>query len=719
LKHRDADRVLKRDVGDRVLKRDVGDRVLKLVLFVLLFIVASVVAAHAYVGPGAGFALVSSFLTLVIAFFTAFLALITLPVRMLWRSLRRRRPPRKARYRKVVVLGLDGLDPLICEKLMAEGELPNFTKLKERGTYRRLGTANPSMSPVAWSSFATGSDASHHGIFDFLTRDRRSYLPMLSSSAVYGETRFLRLGPFSIPYKKGGVRFLRRSVSFWKILSDFGVFSTVLRVPITFPPERINGLILAGMDVPDLRGSMGTFTYYTQSSEADKIGGMVIKLPGDGLPKNGNPLKTTLPGPTSPMTGRPLELDMTIRRSNGLAEISIGGETVRLKEREYSPWVRLTYKAAANVKMTGIVRFYVTQLDGDFGLYVTPIHIDPDKPVMPVSSPAVYSTYLSKLLGPFGTLGLAEDTWAVNERVLDEDAFIKQAYLYHEERRRMWFHTLDKLRKGFACVLFDWSDRLQHMCFRYLDDNHPANDDKDTKKYKDALYNMYRDMDTLVGETLEYEDDNTAVFVISDHGFKTFQRGVNLNSWLRDNGYLTLKEGRDGNADYLTDVDFEKTRAYAVGLGGIYINLKGRERHGVIDPSERQALKDELKAKLFELLDAQRGQKAVSGITDTAHDFKGPYRNEGPDLLIGFSEGYRVSWDCARGLVVPDVFEDNVKSWSGDHCMDPRIVPGILFTNLVIDDESPSLMDMAPTVLDLVGIDTPGHMVGKSLVKES
>jgi len=663
------------------------------------------------VGPGAGFALVSSFLTFVIAFFTAFFAFFTLPARMLWRALRRRRAPHKARIKKVIILGLDGLDPKICDQMLAQGELPNFAKLKERGTYKRLGTSNPAMSPVAWSSFATGCDASHHGIFDFLTRDRRTYLPTLSSSAVYGESKFLKIGPFRIPTKKGGVRFLRRSVSFWKILSEYGIFSTVLRVPITFPPERIHGLILAGMDVPDLRGSMGTFTFYTQSSSADKIGGMVIKLP-----KNGNPIKTTIPGPASPLDGKPIELDMEIRRSNGTAEVTVGHETLRLKEREYSPWVRLTYKAATNVKMTGIARFYVTQMNGDFGLYVTPIHIDPDKPVMPVSSPAIYSTYLSKLMGPFGTLGLAEDTWAVNERVLDEEGFLKQAYLYYEERRKMWFHSLDKLRKGMVCCVFDISDRLQHICFRYLDENHPANEGKDTTKYKDALYDMYRNMDKLVGETLEYEDDKTAIFVISDHGFKTFQRGVNLNSWLRDNGYLTLKKNATGDGEYLRDVDFEKTRAYAIGLGGIYINVKGREHHGTVDNSERQTLKDELRQKLLAIVDSKNGSSAISGITDTAHDFKGPYRNEGPDLLVGFAEGYRVSWDCARGVVTPDVFEDNVKSWSGDHCMDPRIVPGILFSNLDIKDEKPSLMDVAPTVLDLFGIDPPEHMVGKSLV---
>ena len=283
----------------------------------------------------------------------------------------------------------------------------------------------------------------------------------------------------------------------------------------------------------------------------------------------------------------------------------------------------------------------------------------------------------------------------------------------------MWFHALDKLRKGMVCCVFDISDRLQHICFRYLDPDHPANAGKDTTEYKDALYDMYRNMDTLVGETLEYEDKKTAVFVISDHGFKTFQRSVNINTWLRDHGYLALKEGASGQGEYLADVDWTKTRAFALGLGGVYINLEGREREGIVDKDDREALKKEISQGLLSLVDAKNGKNAISGMTDTAHDFKGPFRNEGPDLLVGFAEGYRVSWDCARGLVTPEVIKDNTKSWSGDHCMDPRIVPGILFTNLKIEDESPSLMDMAPTVLDLFGVDAPGFMVGKSLVNDA
>jgi predicted AlkP superfamily phosphohydrolase/phosphomutase len=668
--------------------------------------------AHAYIGPGAGFALVSSFLTLIIAFFTAFLALFTFPVRFVWRSLRRKKPARKPKAKRVVILGLDGLDPVICEKLMAAGELPHFFRLRETGSYHRLATSIPAMSPVAWSSFATGADASRHGIFDFLSRDPRTYLPRLSSSNVYGEARFKKIGPFVIPAGRGGVRFLRRGESFWKVLGEHGVFSTVLRVPITFPPEKINGIVLSGMDVPDLRGSMGSFTYFTQSSSAVDIGGMVVKLP-----RNGKKIRASIPGPANPLGGKPLELplEISVSRKKRGATIRAGDDSRFLGEREYSPWMRLSFKAAANVKLNGIARFYITQLDGDFSMYMTPIHIDPDKPAMPISHPAFYATYLAKLLGPYATLGLAEDTWAVNERVLDEEGFLKQAYLYHDERKRMWFHALRKLRKGFLCCVFDLSDRVQHMTFRYLDDNHPANEGKDTTKYKEALFDMYRKMDELLGDTLRHVDDRTAFFVMSDHGFKTFKRGVNLNTWLYKNGYLVFKPGRVPG-EYLEGVDWPKTRAYAVGLGGIFINIKGRERQGIVEKPDVQALKDEIAARLAQITDEPSEARAINRVIDVAREFSGPYRHDGPDLIVGFAEGYRVSWDCARGLVTPALIEDNVRSWSGDHCIDPDKVPGILFSNRKLARDDPRIIDLGPTVLDLFGIDAPAHMTGRTLL---
>jgi predicted AlkP superfamily phosphohydrolase/phosphomutase len=364
--------------------------------------------------------------------------------------------------------------------------------------------------------------------------------------------------------------------------------------------------------------------------------------------------------------------------------------------------------------MTGIVRFYITRLDGEFSMYMTPIHIDPERPAMPISHPAFYAMYLAKILGPFATLGLAEDTWAVNERVLDEEGFLKQAYLFHEERRSMWFQALKTLRRGLLCCVFDASDRIQHMCFRYLDDSHPANPGKDTTKYKDALFEMYRKMDELVGETLSHLDERTAFFVMSDHGFKVFKRGVNLNTWLYKNGYLVFKPGRVPG-EFLEGVDWLKTKAYAVGLGGIFLNIRGRERQGCVDPADVQALKDEIASRLIGVTDEPSEAKAISRIVDVARDFTGPYRRDGPELIVGFAEGYRVSWDCARGLVTPVLIEDNTRSWSGDHCIDPDKVPGILFSNRRLSREDPSITDIGPTVLDLFGIDAPDHMTGRSL----
>jgi len=673
-------------------------------------------AAHAYIGPGAGFALISSFLTLLIAFFTAFLALLTFPFRAMVRHSRRRRSLKRSKASKVIVLGLDGLEPTICERMMEDGELPNMKKLMDTGSYRRLGTSTPALSPVAWSTFATGVDSSRHAIYDFLTRDRRTYLPKLSSSEVHGARKFIRLGPFTVPIGKGGVRMLRKSKTFWKVLSDHGVFCSVLRVPITFPVEKINGVMIAGMCVPDLRGSMGSFTYFTSSEVDDKIGGKIV------LATNGSDgwMTAVIPGPASPLDGKLLELPLSFRvgkAGDGGAsslEVKVNGRTVVVEERTYSPWIRLTFKAAPGIKLNGIVRFYPTRIADDVGLYMTPIHIDPEKPAMPLSHPSFYSIYLAKLLGPYGTLGLAEDTWALNERVLDEKGFLDQAYLLHDERKQMWFHTLDRLSGGLACIVFDLSDRLQHMFFRYLDDTHPANKGKDTSEYSDAVYQMYREMDDLVGKTMEYVDDDTALFVMSDHGFKQFKRGVNLNTWLRDEGLLTTNEGA-AQGEYLSTVDWTKTRAYSIGLDGIYINSIGRERDGTVGADEFEAVKKTIVDGLAALRD-EDGSPAINHVYDVKNDFTGPYRNEGPDLLVGFREGYRISWDCAKGTIVDHVFEDNTKSWSGDHCIDPVLVPGILYSNLRLGEQEPRLMDLGPTVLDLFGVDVPGYMVGKSVL---
>ena len=413
----------------------------------------------AYIGPGAGFAFLGSFLTLALSILVGIVSLFLWPIRFLRNLLRRR----KGSVRRAIFLGFDGLDPRITERLMAEGRLPNFSKLRAAGSYTRLRTTFPALSPVAWSTFATGVNPGRHNIFDFLSRDLRTYVPELSSARV----------------TKKSIELRRRSEPFWKILGREGVTSTILRVPITFPPEEFNGRLLSAMCTPDLRGSQGTFSRFTQP-------------------------EGTLEGPEGET------LPFTIR--DGVLHIQ--NQRIPLPEGVYTDWVHLRFASAP-----GIARFLLTTKP-DFSLYCTPVQIDPDNPAMPISHPRWYAIYLAKLVGAFATLGMAEDTWALNEGAIDQAAFLEQARLIQKEREAMFFSALDHAPRGVTACVFDTTDRVQHMCFHQ----------------PEVIEPLYEDMDRILGQTLGYADSGTALFVLSDHGFTAFRRGVNLNTWLLENG---------------------------------------------------------------------------------------------------------------------------------------------------------------------------------------
>ena len=221
-----------------------------------------------------------------------------------------------------------------------------------------------------------------------------------------------------------------------------------------------------------------------------------------------------------------------------------------------------------------------------------------------------------------------------------------------------------------------------------------------------------------VGRVMDEMRDGDLLVVMSDHGFSSFRRCVNLNRWLLDNGYLALKEGASGKGDLLQDVDWSATRAYCLGLSGMFLNVRGREAQGIVEPGdEARSLKAELVVKLNGLVDEEKGEIGINEIFDTAQIYSGPYVENAPDFIIGFNAGYRTSWECANGIVAGPVFEDNLKPWSGDHGIDPRLVPGILFSNRKIDAEEASILDMAPSILALFGIEPPKHMEGKPLFR--
>jgi len=304
---------------------------------------------------------------------------------------------------------------------------------------------------------------------------------------------------------------------------------------------------------------------------------------------------------------------------------------------------------------------------------------------------------------------MAEDTWALNEGAIDEEAFLKQAYLTYAEREAMFLGALERTRRGVVACVFDTSDRVQHMFYRHQDARAEENG-----KYRDTIEQLYIKMDELVGKTLKYVDDQTVLFVLSDHGFASFERGVNLNSWLHQNGYLALKNGDRESGEYFKGIDWSRTKAYTFGLAGVYINQKGREAQGVVDPGEADALRRELAQKLSGLRDEERDRVAINTAWPSGKLYRGPYLDAAPDLIIGYNEGYRSSWDAAVAKTTAAVFEDNAKAWSGDHCVDPHLVPGVLFSNRKVEAEDPGIEDLAPTALRLFGIEPPAHMEGRA-----
>jgi predicted AlkP superfamily phosphohydrolase/phosphomutase len=680
--------------------------------------VALAAPAYAYVGPGAGFAFITSFFFLIATFFVAVFSLAVWPIRFVYTWFRRRRALRHAKVKRVVVLGLDGMDPQLAEKWMAEGHLPNFKKLAEEGQFHRLRTTFPSVSPVAWSSFMTGANPGRHNIFDFLSRDVRTYLPTLSSAYIGDARRTIKLGKYHIPLTRPEIRLLRKSKPFWVVLGEHGIFSTVIRVPITFPPEKFNGVSLSGMCVPDIRGSQGTFSFYTTKKwDSDVEEGGVI-LP---LTQNGETLRGEILGPPDALLAdQPeMKISFTLRPGkNGAYVLKLPDKDVPLAFDQFSEWIRLSFKASLHITVSGIARFLLTRYQGEPALYVSPINLDPERPAFAISHPKAYSLYLSKLIGPFANLGLAEDTWVLNEGLISDDLFLTETYLINDEREKMFFDALDKTKTGLVTCVFDGTDRIQHMFFRYLVDDHPSLRGKNGGGRKDAVLDLYKNMDALLGRTRKKLKKNDLFLVMSDHGFKPFNRGVNLNSWLLQHGYLALKDGAKGGK-WLTDVDWSRTRAYQVGLGGMYLNVRGREAQGIVEPGEEAAaLRRELVTKLSGLVDEEKGKVAINQVWESDKLYTGPYKGNAPDLIIGYAVGWRAGWDGTTGVVTPHVFEDNVKAWSGDHCVDPREAPGVLFTNFKLAQDEPSIMDIAPTVLHQLGVPVPGYMDGRVLTEK-
>lgn len=670
----------------------------------------------AYVGPGAGFAVMTSFFTFFVSFLLAFFSILFSPFRFLYRLWIQRRFTGKRLAKRVMIIGFDGMDMELTRQWMEEGKLPNLERLSKLGSFLPLQTTYPAVSPVAWSSFATGANPGKHNIFDFLSRNTQTYLPALYSTEIIPARKTLSLGNYEISLSKPRIISLRKSKAFWKILGEQGIFSAVIRVPVTFPPEKFFGVLLSGMCVPDLLGTQGTFTYFTSDKKIKdhSTGGRVVQVKYE----NGS-YTARIQGPLhSFKRGHPpLEIPLKVEKGNNeCIFLSVGKKKYKVPIGKSTEWISLKFPFGFGLSIYGIAQFFINEYQPELKMYMSPINIDPHKPCMPISHPLIFSAYLAHQQGKYATLGLAEDTWALNEGILGERAFIGQVYKNHDERLQMFWSLFDSVREGVITCVFDATDRIQHMFMRYLDPLHPAYSTAVTDDGKKAIEECYQKMDLFVGEVLNKLDKSTILCVMSDHGFKSFRRGFHVNAWLRKEGYLCIKENTP-DEEWFANVDWSQTKAYALGLTGLYINQQGREKEGIIAPgTEKELLLSGIKEKLLSVKDSKTSEPVFSNIYRTSEIYNGPYKDNAPDLILGYNNGYRGSWDSVVGKVEGEILEDNLKNWSGDHCIDPPQVPGVFFLNRQINRDSARIIDIAPTVLKIFGVPVPTYMDGNSLL---
>ena len=622
--------------------------------------------------------------------------------------------------RKLIILGIDGMDPQLLERFMREGKMPNFARLAREGSFTPLTTATPPQSPVAWSNLITGLDPGGHGIFDFIHRDPATMQPYLSTSRVEPPTHNLRLGSWMIPLGSGTAELLRHGTPFWNILEDHGIPASVFHMPANFPPSASKARTLAGMGTPDLRGGYGTFTFYTddptvQAGEVE--GGEIIPVMVRDWSVSAN-----LEGPKNSFRkGWPPALvpfKVFVDPVSPVAKIAIQNQEFVLREGEWSGWVHVDFSLIPGLEsVSGICRFFLKQAHPRFQLYISPVNIDPANPALPLSTPASLSRDLWREAGDFYTQGIAEDTKALSDGVLDDGEYLQQAREVGSEQRRIFHAEFPKFHRGVFFFYFSSLDLNGHMMWRLMDPRHPAYDAGLAAQYGNALESFYEKIDGVLGEVLPKLDANTTLLVLSDHGFAPFYRSFNLNTWLLDNGYLALKPGvNQEEGQYFANVDWSHTRAYGLGLNGLYLNLKGREKDGIVEPGrEASALLDEIGAKLLAVHDPATGLPVITRMSRTSQVYHGPYTKDAPDFIVGYNRGYRAGWKTILGAFPRQLFEDNTYAWSGDHCMDYSLVPGVLLSNRKIKAESPALTDIAPTILGEFGIAPGKGMMGQSV----
>lgn len=638
--------------------------------------------------------------------------------------------------KKVIVVGLDGLDPRLCERMMGEGQLPHLARMWKGNGYKPLGTSIPPQSPVAWSNFITGADPGVHGIFDFIHRDpSKQCAPYYSAAKTLESDEGWDVGAYKIPlpfwpfeHEPSKTVLTRHGTPFWDYLDEAGVPVQIYDIPAHYPPSAAkfgHVTCLSGMGVPDLLGGYGTYQYFSEDTLRERMepygGGKRSRLFFQD-----DSATAEIQGPRHTYLKKPFDTKVPFRvyrhPSEPWARIDIQGQEIVLREGEWSEWQRLDFELEMpsflpNAHAKGICRFYVKEVRPDFRLYVSPINIDPSDPAGQVlTEPPEFLEGISDKLGLFYTSGFQEDHKALSNKVFTDEEYREQANYVLKERIELLQYALDHYKDGLLFFYFSSSDLQAHMFWWDGIQPHPIRTPSEARKYNEVVEELYRRLDRVVGEILERYGDEALVMVMSDHGFCNFQRQFNLNTWLRDNGYL-----QPSNCGSIIDprrapyVDWRSTRAYGLGLNGLYVNLRTRERDGIVDPVDRDALLEEISEKLLAVRDPLNGRPVVKHVYRTDEVYHGPQAVEAPDIIVGYYRDYRASWATTLGDIEDEVLTDNDAAWSADHCIAADEVPGVIFSNKPILRDDPTLIDMAPTILKAFEVDPPDDMKGGNL----
>ncbi len=637
----------------------------------------------------------------------------------------------RALGKKVIVIGVDGMDPVLTERMMQEGLLPNLEKRRSRGGYSRLGTSTPPQSPVAWANFINGAGPGSHGIFDFIHRHpEHQCAPFFSGAETIPGHGFWETGdhrlqfdfwPFNHVPPKTVLK--RQGTPFWDYLDAAGVPSTLYDIPSNYPPSPSHHghhRCICGMGTPDLLGTYGTFQHFSEDGPDQPVdlgGGRRTRLGFDN-----DSAVARIIGPDESFLKKPVPtgIDFLVHRDSQAkaAVIELQGKRIVLEQGQWSRWTKVAFDLslpffAPGHTASGICRFYLQEVAPTFRLYVSPINIDPSDPMTAVSEPESFIKEVSSRLGPFSTTGFQEDYSARKQGVFGDEEFVRQATMVLEERLTLLDFALDNHEDGLLFFYFSSSDLQSHILWWNSDEKHPTKPAEEVHRSFEHVKKLYMKLDAVIGEISERYQGKATVIVLSDHGFANFGRQFSMNSWLRDNGYL----GPPECTSILEDVDWSQTRAYGIGINGLYLNKKGRERDGIVEPGEESdKLLDELAMKLNAVTDVN-GRRVIRGVYRSDRIYKGNAKALAPDLVIGYRRGYRSGWETGLGKLTPKVLLDNDSSWSADHCTDALEVPGVLFCSNELSSASPSLLDLAPSILNLFGLPTPSSMQGKSVIQ--